>query len=174
MRPVVPFDHQRRQPFLRSAHVVGHDGDGVVEPYDLTHALDGLGGRVVDVIQPASEDRRLRKGCDLHAQGSSVDAIDGRPVDLCRRIEPLSRGADEPELLRPLERHAFEHWQAGGVSGKLAIFGASPRRRVKHFTALRAAGRRIDIPALCCRRHEHGSRDRTGFPQRLPRRAYCV
>ncbi len=48
----------------------------------------------------------------------------------------------------------------------------SARRRVKHFTALRAAGRGIDIPALCRRRYEHGSRGRTGFAHRLPRRAY--
>jgi hypothetical protein len=46
VRPVVPFDHQGRQPFLRSPHMVGHDSDGVLEPHDLTHALDGLGGRI--------------------------------------------------------------------------------------------------------------------------------
>jgi hypothetical protein len=47
---------------------------------------------------------------------------------------------------------------------------ASSRRRVQHFTALRAAGRRIDIPAsLCRRRNEHRSRGRTGLAQGLPR-----
>jgi len=35
--------------------------------------------------------------------------------------------------------------------------------RVTHFTALRAARRRIDIPALGCGRHEHGSRGRTAW-----------
>ncbi len=45
---------------------------------------------------------------------------------------------------------------------------------MKHFTALRAAGRRIDVPTLCRRRHEHGSRDRAGLAQGLPRRAYRV
>ena len=56
VRPVVPFDHQRRQPFLGSAHMIGHDGDGVIEPYDLAHALDGLGRRVIDALQPTTED----------------------------------------------------------------------------------------------------------------------
>ena len=40
VRPVVPFDLQRRQPFLRRPHMVGDDSDGVVEPHDLTHAFD--------------------------------------------------------------------------------------------------------------------------------------
>jgi hypothetical protein len=76
-------------------------------------------------------------------------------------------------LLRSLEHHAFGDRHAGG-GAKFAIFDTSPRRRVKHFTALRAAGRRIDIPTPCRRRHEHGPRDRTGLAQGLPRRAYRV
>jgi hypothetical protein len=55
VRPVVPFDHQGRQPFLRSPHMIGHDGDGVVEPYNLTHALDALGRGVVDALQSAAK-----------------------------------------------------------------------------------------------------------------------
>ncbi len=43
---------------------------------------------------------------------------------------------------------------------------------MKHFSALRAAGRRIDVPALCRGRHEHRSCDRAGFTHRLPSRAY--
>ena len=171
MRPVVPFDHQRRQPFLRGPHMVGHDGDGVVEPHDLAHALDGLGRRIVHALHAAAEHRRLRQRRDLHARRPSVDAVDGRSVDLRRRVEPLGRRADELEILRLLERHVFGHRHAGGVGGKLAIFDASPGRRVKHFAALRAAGRRIDVPALGRRRHQHGSRGRAGLAQRLPRAA---
>ena len=174
VRTVVPFDHQRRQPFLRGPHMIGHDGDGVVEPHDLTHALDGLGRRIVHALHATAEDRRLRKGRDLHAWRPNVDAIDGRSVDLRRRVETLGRGADELEILRPLERHAFGDRHAGGIGGKFAIFDASSRRRVKHFAALRAAGRRIDIPALCRRRDQHGSRGRAGLAQRLPRPAYRV
>jgi hypothetical protein len=174
VRPVVPFDHQGRQPFLRGAHVVGHDRDGVVEPHDLAHALDGLGRRVVHPLHTTAEDGRLRKGRDLHARRPNVDAIDGRSVDLRRCVETLGRGADELEILRPLERHGFGDRQAGGGGGKFAILDAFPRRRVKHFTALRAAGRRIDIPALRRRRHEHGPRGRTGLAQGLPRGAYRV
>ena len=43
-----------------------------------------------------------------------------------------------------------------------------------HLAALRAARRRIDIPALCRSRHEHRSRGRTGLPQRQPSPAYRV
>ena len=174
MRPVVPFDHQGRQPFLRSPHMIGHDGNGVVEPYDLTHTLDGLGRRILHALHTTAEDGRLRKGRDFHARRPNVDAIDGRSVDLRRRIQTLGRCADELEILRPLEHHVFGDRHAGGGGGKFAVFDPSPRRRVKHFTALRAAGRRIDIPALCRRRHEHGSRDRAGLAQGLPRRAYRV
>ena len=94
VRTVVPFDHQRRQPLLRRAHMVGHDRDGVVEPHDLAHALDGLGRRIVHALHATAEDGRLRERRDLHARRPSVDAIDGRSVDLRRRVEPLGRRAD--------------------------------------------------------------------------------
>ncbi len=99
VRPVVPFDHQRRQPFLRGPHVVGDDRDGVVEPHDLTHALDGLGRRIIHALHATAEDGRLRKRRDLHARRPNVDAVDGRSVDLRRRVQPLGRGADELEIL---------------------------------------------------------------------------
>ena len=56
VRTVVPFDHQGRQSFLRSPHMVGHDSDGVVEPHDLTHTFDGLGRRIVDAFHATAED----------------------------------------------------------------------------------------------------------------------
>ena len=168
VRPVVPFDHQGREALLRGAHVVGHHGDGVVEPHDLAHALDGLGRGIVHALHAAAEHRRLRKRRDLHAGRPDVDAVDGRSVDLRRRVQTLGRGADQLEILRSLERDAFGDRHAGRIGGKLAVAEASPRRRVNHLTALRAAGRRIDIPALRRRRHEHGPRGRTGLAQRLP------
>ena len=84
MRTVVPFDLERCKTFLRSSHMVGHDRDGVVEPHDLAHALDGLCSRIVQALHPTAEDGRLREGRDLHAGRPNVDAIDGRSVDLCR------------------------------------------------------------------------------------------
>jgi hypothetical protein len=45
--------------------MVGHDRDGVVEPYDLTHALDGLGSRITHALHTTAEDGRLCKGRDL-------------------------------------------------------------------------------------------------------------
>ena len=47
--------------------------------------------------------------------------------------DSLGRGADELEIRRSLEHHAFGDRHAGG--GKFAIFDTSPRRRVKHCTA---------------------------------------
>src|SRR5262249_23253184 len=111
---------------------------------------------------------------DLHARRPNVDAIDGRPVDLCRRVETLRRRADELEVARLLERHAFRNRQPGSIGGKLTIFDASTCRRVKHFAALRTAGCRIAIPPLCCRRDEHASRSRSGLTQRLPCPAYRI
>ncbi len=55
VRAVVPFDHQRRQPFLRSAHVVRDDSDGVVEPHDLTHTFDGFGLRIINALHTTAE-----------------------------------------------------------------------------------------------------------------------
>ncbi len=95
VRPVVPFDHQRRQPFLRGAHMVGQDGDGVVEPDDLMHALDGLGLRIVHALDTAAEDGRLGQGRYFHTRRPNVDAIDGRAVDLRWRVQPLGGSADE-------------------------------------------------------------------------------
>ena len=76
MRTVVPFDLERLQPLLRGTHVIGHDGDGIVEPDDLAHALDGLGRGVVHALHAAAEHRRLRQRRDLHAGRARVDAID--------------------------------------------------------------------------------------------------
>ena len=174
MRTVVPFDYQGRQSFLRSPHVVGHDGDRVVELYNLTHPFDCFGRRISYALHTTTEDGRLRKGRDLHPRRLNIDAIDSRSVDLGWRIQPLGWSADELAILRSFESHAFGDGHAGGVGGKFAIFGASPGRRVTDFTALRVAGRRIDIPALCRRRYQHSFRDRTGLAQRLPRPAYRV
>jgi hypothetical protein len=69
VRTVVPFDHQGRQSLLRSPHMVGHDGDGVVEPYNLTHAFDCFGRRISYALHTTTEDGRLRKGRDLHPGG---------------------------------------------------------------------------------------------------------
>jgi hypothetical protein len=68
------------------------------EPHNLAYALDGYGCRIVHVFYPNAEDGRLREGRDLHAGQPNVDAIDGAPVDLCRRVETLRWRADELEV----------------------------------------------------------------------------
>ncbi len=67
---------ERGEPFLRGAHVVGDDRDGVVEPHDLAHALDGLRRRVVHALQ-----RGRRTPATARASRSSRRAAARR----CRR-----------------------------------------------------------------------------------------
>ena len=57
VRTVVPLNDQGREAFFRGPHVVGHDGDRIVQLHDLTYALDRFGGRVVDALKPATENR---------------------------------------------------------------------------------------------------------------------
>ena len=167
--PVVPLDHKSRQPLCRRPHVVGHDGDGIVELHDLAHALDGLGRRIVHALHPTAEDRRLRKGRDLQARQLDVDAIDGRAVDFGRRVQPLRRRADELEVLRiGLSATFFGYRHACGVGGEIAVSGASSRRRVNHLAAFRVTGRGLDIPALCRGRHQHDPGGCARLAHRLP------
>jgi hypothetical protein len=46
-------------------------------------------------LHATAENGRLCKGRDLHARRPDVDAIDGRSVDLCRRVQTFGGGADE-------------------------------------------------------------------------------
>jgi hypothetical protein len=82
--------------------MVSDDGHGVIEPHDLTHALDVLGRSIVHTLHTTAKDRRLRKGGDLNARRPNIDAIDGRSIDLGGRVETLGRDADEFELPRRL------------------------------------------------------------------------
>jgi hypothetical protein len=173
-RPVIPFDDERGQSFLRGAHVIGDDGDGIVEADDLAHALDGFRSRVVHALHATAEDRRLRERCDLHAGRPYVDAVHGRSVDLRRRVEALQGLADQLEVLRLLERNLRGDRKARRVGGKLAVAQLSPGRFVNHHSALRATGRRIDVPAVCRGRDEHRSRGCAGFAHRLPCAAYRI
>ena len=148
MRTVVPFDLDRCEPFLGGAHVIGDDRDGIIEPHDLAHALDGFRRRVVQALYASAEHGRLRERCDLDARRTGVDAVNRRAVDLRGRVQPLGRRADQLEILRRLERDVFGDWHARCIGGQLAIFQAPSSRRVQHLTVLRAAGIGIDVPAF--------------------------
>ena len=37
-------------PFFAAPHMIGDDSDGVFEPHDLTHALDGFGCLVIHAL----------------------------------------------------------------------------------------------------------------------------
>src|SRR5439155_3868381 len=121
-----------------------------------------------------AEDRRLRKRRKLDTRRPDIDAIDGGSVDLRRRIEALRRCADDLEILLWLERHFFRDWHPRRVGSEVAIFQLSPGWWVTHFAALRVTGRRVDVPALGRRRHEHGPCGRAGLAQRLPSPAHRI
>ena len=174
VRSVIPFDHQGGQSFFRSAHMIGNDGDGVVEPHNLTDTLDGLGRRIIHTFHSTAEDGRLRKGRNLHAGRPNIDAVNGRSIDLRRCVETLGRGANKPEILRSFERHVFGDRHSGGICGKCAIFDASSRWRMKHFPVLCAAGCRVDVPLFCRGRDQHHLGGCAGLAQGLPRPAHRV
>ena len=100
VRTVIPFDHQSCQPFFCSPHVIGNNGDGVVEAHDLAHASDGFGCGIVNALHAPAENGRLCKGRDFHAGRPNVDAINRGAIDLRRRVEPLGRFANQREILR--------------------------------------------------------------------------
>ena len=116
----------------------------------------------------------MRECGNLHARRPDIDAIDGRAVDLGRRVQPLGGGTDELEIRRPLERDIVRNRNFGRIDNKIAVFEASRGRDVQHLAALRPTGCGINIPALCCRRDEHRSCRRASLAHRLPRRAYRV
>ena len=174
VRSVVPFNDQGRKPFLRRPHMVGHDGNRIVQPHDLPHTLDGLGCRVVDALQPAAEDRRLRERRDFEPRQFGIDSVDRRPVDLRRSVKALGRRADQLELLRAFERHLLRNRHLRRVAGKSAIFDPARARLMKDFAALRVTRGGIHLPALGGSCDQHGSGSRTGLAQGLPRRAYRV
>ncbi len=100
VRAFVPFDLERGQTFLRGAHMVRHDGDGVIKPDDLAHTVDGLSRYVVQALHAPAEHWRLHQRGDLHAGRANVDTVDCGPVDLCRCIEPPGGRADQLEIFR--------------------------------------------------------------------------
>ena len=106
VRTGLPFDFERCQAFLRGSHMIGYNSHGVLEPHHLMDALHRSGLVLVDALQCPAEHRTDRKGCDLHARQSHIDAISSRPIDLAGRVEPFDGLSDDIEILRFLE-HDF-------------------------------------------------------------------
>src|SRR5882762_4555623 len=66
IRSVVPANGECRQPLLRRPHVVGHNGDDIIEPHDLPHARDCLRLLLVDAGHLAAQDRARGHRGDQH------------------------------------------------------------------------------------------------------------
>jgi len=62
---------------------------------------------IVTTLYAAAEHRRLCEGRDLYARRPDIDAIDGRAIDLCRRVQTLGGGTDELEIPRSFQWHAL-------------------------------------------------------------------
>ncbi len=121
IRPVVPADGERRQSLLGRPHVVGHNGDCIVELNDLPHAGDCLRLLLVDSTDFAAQDRARSHRCDQHPRQPHVDPVLRRSVHLARRVEPLGRRAEQREVLRVLERDLVGHRQRRRLGGQHAI-----------------------------------------------------
>ncbi len=111
IRSVVPLNDERPEALLRRPHIVGHDGDCVVEADDLAHSLDRFRLAVVDADHLAADHRTRGDRGDLHPRQPDVDAVHRGAVDLGRRIEPLCGRADQDEVLRVLERDLGRYGQ---------------------------------------------------------------
>ncbi len=142
-------------------------GDRVVEPHDLAHARHRLRLRLIERERAC----RRRSGevattANLHP-GSRLSMPNfALPSTLPARVEPPVRRADQLEIARLLERHVLGHRQLRGGIHELRHSRAAAGRRVHDRAILRAAGGRIDIPALRRGGHEHDARRGARAPQR--------
>jgi hypothetical protein len=66
--------------------MVRHHRNRIVEPDDLTDAVDGLGRSIIHALHPPAEHGRLGQRCDLHAGRPRIDTVDRGAVDLGGRI----------------------------------------------------------------------------------------
>ena len=95
IRSIVPANRERRQPLLGCPHVVGDHGDHLTQVDNLVHSLDRQRLFLIQPRHRAAQDRAGSDGGDLHPRHPHVDAIQRRPIDLGRRVEPLGRCTDE-------------------------------------------------------------------------------
>jgi hypothetical protein len=99
--------------------MVGYDGDGIVEPYELTHApLTALAVASSTLFNTTAEHGRLCKGCDLHARRPNVDAIDSRSLTFAGVSRRL---AGVPMSLKSSVRFTF-----AGTDMRAAAAASSP------------------------------------------------
>ena len=94
------------------------------------------------------------------------------PLTFAGASSPLAGVPMSSKSVGRLSATLFGNRHVDGGQVRYILYFSQSAREV--LTALRAAGRRIDIPALCRCRPEHGSGDRTGLTQRLPRRPYGI
>src|SRR5258705_1424699 len=106
--------------------------------------------------------------CASVAMWPRIDAEHGAAVDLRRGVEPLSRCADQLEILRPLQRDFFRHRQGRGVVRQRAIPQTAIACGVNDVALLGVTRCRVDIPAPGGRHNQHGAGGGPSLSQRLP------
>ena len=141
VRPIIPFDYERRESLLRRAHVGGDDRYRIVELDNLKHALDGFRRLVVDGSSLAR--RTLATVPELRSSflAAARRCRKWRSHYLRRRIEPLRRRADEFKIFRLFESNILgDFGKSCGVGRKLAIGDPLSCRRVEYSAFFRATG----------------------------------
>jgi len=150
---------------------VGQHRHAVRDGDDLAHALDCLGGAVVELGNLGAGLRRARHHRHQHAGQVDVDAVFRRAVDLGRGVQALERLAQQLEVLAVLQRRVLRRGELGGCHGECAIAEFLPLRP-EHLTERGAALRGLDLPLRGRSAHQHRARCGAGLAQGCPVRPH--
>ena len=96
--------------------MIGDHGYGIVEAYDLAHALHRFRLAIVEARELAAEHRAGGHRCDLHARNFDVDAELGLAIHLVRGVEPLGGRPNQLEVFRFLEDDLIRHASVAALS----------------------------------------------------------
>ena len=168
VRAVVPVDIERGEALHRGPRAIAYDGNGIVEPHHLAHALDRHCLAVVDAGELSAQHRAGGDRGKLHAGDHRVDAIYRLAIHLVGRVDTLGRCSDQREVLRVLERDAGRYRQLRRRIDQGPVFKRLAGRRMNHFSMFGVARGWIDVPLSRRRGDQHDARDGTSTAKWFP------
>src|SRR6266511_2439195 len=137
----------------------------------VAHAGHRLCAVRVQAPQPTTEHRRPLDRGDQHPGHVHVDPEHCAPVHLRGRVEPRHPRADQPEVLRILERGVGRDGQRRRPRGERPVGQPPAGGDVDYRAALGAAGGAVDLPHLRRGGDQHLAGGGARLAQRLPRAA---